>query len=460
MADTIPVPERPDFLDVPRVRFWGDRKPPKNRADIFAVSVRNAVDEPGAAADTDASTAGKVATLRLYGPIDSWGGWWGISAADVSAALDSLDDDVDEIRVRINSPGGEVWEGLTIVNMLRARQARTVAVVDGLAASAASIIACGLDETVMSPGAQMMIHDASGFAYGPEAVMTKAAGWLSSISNSIAEVYAETAGGDRDAWRALMRDETWYTATEAVEAGLADRVGVVKDAGEAATAGEDDEATEPVVDPTEVEDAFDLSIHMHAGRSHAPAPKLPTAPAAGSTSQAAAAPGDTSQKGGAAVEITDEQLANLRQMVGVPEDADLSAVLGAVKEALDERAETPPPANIPDGHVVIPEARLRDLEENARAGANAAATLRTREREAFLDANRTKFAPANRDAWAKEYDRDPEGTRKHFADAPEIVNTVAAGHDQDGEGVTPAIDDAELDAFARSLGLTKEDLRG
>lgn len=458
MPDRIETPEVPAaFGAVPRMRFWGDRKPPKNRADIFSTSVRAAVEGGGPAGAPEAAGSGKVATLRLYGPIDSWGGWWGISAGEVSAALDTLDDDIDEIRVRINSPGGEVWEGLTILNMLRARNARTVAVVDGLAASAASIIACGLDETVMSPGTQMMIHDASGFAYGPESVMVKAGSWLGSISNSIAEVYAESGGGTREDWRALMVEETWYTASEAVDSGLADRVGVVKDLGEAATAGDETEPTDPG-DGSEIEDRFDLSIYNYAGRSAAPAPKQPVASAAGSTSPAAKAPRDTSQEGDAAV-FTDEQLTTLRQKLGVSADANADAVLGALEEALDERAETPPPANIPEGHVVIPAAKLADLEAGAALATSTAASLHKQERDAFMDSQRGKYLPTSRAGWEAEYDRDPAAVRAHFENAPTLVPTAEVGHGQDTE-TDVSIDDAELEAFASSLGLNKEDLRG
>ena len=428
MPDEIQVPERPDAFDVPRLRFWGERKPPKNRADMFSLTVRAAVgDTESGSSSSAASTAGKVATLRLYGPIDSWGGWFGISAADVSAALDDLDDDVTEIRVRINSPGGEVWEGLTILNMLRARSARTVAVVDGLAASAASLIACGLDETVMSPGTQLMIHDASGFAYGPAAVMEKAAAWLGSVSNAIAEVYADAAGGTREAWRAVMVEETWYTATEAVEADLADRVAVVKDAGETATAGDDDEP--PVLDDEAVEARFDLSMYLHAGRSHAPAPKPPAASADGFIPPT---------EGGSAVSFSDEQMTDLRRKLGVAEDADEATILAALDESLDERAETPPPANIPEGHVVIPAAKLADLEAGAALATTTAKAMHEQERTAFLDSVRKKYLPTSRAGWEAEYDRDPAGVRAHFEKAVDLIPT-----EEIGNGTNPESSEAD-----------------
>lgn len=427
MPELIQVPERPDALtEVPTYRYWGDRKPPKNRAEMFSSTVA-----PRAAAEdeeTDADeTPAKVATLRMYGPIDSWGGWWGISARDVSEALDAAGD-VDEVRVRINSPGGDAWEGMAIMNMLRAHPAKVVAVVDGIAASAASYIAVGCDETVMSPGTQMMIHDASTFAYGPAAIMRKAATFLDSVSNAIASVYAEVAGGSDADWRALMVETTWYTAAEAVESGLADRVAVVPDAGSTDTAGEE----APQLDE-DVEDHFDLSMYPRAGRSKSPAPPIPPA--------ASAAGSVNTQEGSTAVaNFSDEQLTQMRKDLGLPADADEATIVAALSEVVAEQAEEPPSnSTIPEGHIVVPEARLKDLETSAQAGVQAAEQLRVQERETFLNSNRTKFAPANRDAWAKEYDRDPKGTREHFEKAPVLVPTDELG---DAQGADPTSDDA------------------
>lgn len=202
----------------------------------------------------------KTAVFRIYDPIDSWGGEWGVSAKEFVAALDELDDDTPEIRVHINSPGGEVYEGIAILNALRNHNARVVAVVDGIAASAASFIACGADELVMARNSELMIHDAWGLCVGNAEDMRKLADDLERISNNIASIYADKAGSDVAVWRAAMADEAWYSADEAVEAGLADRVDRKKNAENA-------------------KDRFDLSIFTYAGRDAAPAPSSP-APAA------------------------------------------------------------------------------------------------------------------------------------------------------------------------------------
>jgi ATP-dependent protease ClpP protease subunit len=207
-------------------------------------------------------TDGTTAKLYLYDVIDSWGGEWGISAREFTQALTEAGD-VESIALHINSPGGECYEGIAIMNQLRRHPAKVTAVVDGLAASAASFIAAGVDEVVMAPNSEMMIHDAWGIALGPASEMREAAERLDRISNNIAGVYAERpdSPADADAWRQLMLAETWFSAQEAVTAGLADRV-------------EGSEESEP---EPQLIDAFDLGVFRYQGRAAAPVPALDAA---------------------------------------------------------------------------------------------------------------------------------------------------------------------------------------
>lgn len=223
-----------------RYRFRGLIEPkPGIRASVLAPEVQDG-----------------VAVLRLYDPIDSWGGDWGVSAKEFATILYTLDDDVTEIRLHLNSPGGEVFEGIAILNLLRQHRARVVAVVDGLAASAASFIACGVDELVMGRNTQLMIHDAWGLCVGNAADMRELAGRLDHLSDNIASVYADKAGGTVEDWRNAMLAETWYSAEEAVAAGLADAV---------------DTGGTPAEKDTKAND-FDLSAFRYQGRDQAPPP--------------------------------------------------------------------------------------------------------------------------------------------------------------------------------------------
>jgi ATP-dependent Clp endopeptidase proteolytic subunit ClpP len=176
-------------------------------------------------------------------------GYWGVTANDFIKELTALD--ASSINVHINSPGGEVFDGVAIYNALRMHSAKVTCVVNGLAASAASFIAQAGDEVVVLKGSTMMIHDASAFAWGNAQEMRDTADILDKISNNIADIYATRAGGTLESWRAIMKDEMWYTADEAVEAGLADEV------------------REPQKDEETATDSWDLRVYNFAGRNAA-----------------------------------------------------------------------------------------------------------------------------------------------------------------------------------------------
>jgi ATP-dependent protease ClpP protease subunit len=233
----------------PRFRFHGNRNPAnRTRTPILNQETSAIVREDG------------TAVLRLFEPIDSWGGPWGISAVEFTAAMDQLPADVETIELHINSPGGEVWEALAILNTLRDHDARVVAKVQGIAASAASFIASAADETIMGANAQMMIHDASGICLGNARDMHSFGNVLDKISENIASIYSAKSGATTSTIRQSMLDETWYDAQEAVDAGLADSV-----AGDA----------EPIEAPPEDAAKFDVKSGVgakYAARAEAPAP--------------------------------------------------------------------------------------------------------------------------------------------------------------------------------------------
>src|SRR5690606_24161949 len=135
------------------------------------------------------------------------------------------------LRVRINSGGGEAFDGLTIYNLLRENSAKVETRVDGLAASAASIIAMAGDEIVMAEGAMMMIRRAQWIGIGNMHDMLKTAEVLEKLDNQIADTYARKTNRKAETFLKLMDSESWFTPEEAVKERLADRV----DAGKKAT---------------------------------------------------------------------------------------------------------------------------------------------------------------------------------------------------------------------------------
>lgn len=158
------------------------------------------------------------AEIAIYDEI----GYFGVSANDFIRDLSAIK--ASRISLRINSPGGDVFDGIAIYNAIRRHSAQVSVYVDGIAASAASFIAMAGNEVVMSPHSQMMIHEASGLVIGNAADMRQLADILDKSSDNIASIYAEKAGGTVAEWRARMQDETWLSDKEAVKLGLADRI--------------------------------------------------------------------------------------------------------------------------------------------------------------------------------------------------------------------------------------------
>lgn len=128
------------------------------------------------------------------------------------------------LNVRINSPGGDVYEAIAIFNTLVNHPATINVYVDAIAASAASVIAMAGDKITMMVGSQIMIHDAMGIEFGNAAEMRAMADFLDKQSDNIASIYANRAGGEISDWRNLMLAETWMFAQEAVDMGLADEI--------------------------------------------------------------------------------------------------------------------------------------------------------------------------------------------------------------------------------------------
>lgn len=163
-------------------------------------------------------TSAEVPRLYIFGMI----GGYRMNAEAFVKAVHGLT--APKVRVHINSPGGFVWDGVAMYEALKSSPVHVTAHVDGVAASAASFVLQAADERVVALGGRTMIHDAGGIAYGPPAELRRAADLGDAISDDIAAIYAERAGGKPATWRARMSATTWYSADQTVAAGLADRV--------------------------------------------------------------------------------------------------------------------------------------------------------------------------------------------------------------------------------------------
>jgi ATP-dependent protease ClpP protease subunit len=205
----------------------------------------------------DAITGGAV-DVYIYDEI----GFWGVTAQDFVMDLQQVQ--ATTLNVHLNSPGGEVFDGIAIYNALVNHPADVHVTVDALAASIASVIAMAGDTLTMGRHSQLMIHEPYGMCLGNAADMAMMIAQLDRCADNIAAAYADRAGGTVEAWRDAMRAETWYTGAEAVAAGLADQV-VASTRGGSDTdgGGEDDVAAR-----------WDLGVFQFAGRHEAPPPDL------------------------------------------------------------------------------------------------------------------------------------------------------------------------------------------
>lgn len=199
------------------------------------------------------ATAPDEAELMLY---DEIGGWYGATADQFIADLRGIT--APNLRVRINSPGGSVFEGIAIANALRSHPGTVVVQVDSVAASIASVIAMAGDRVEMAPNAMLMIHEASGVCLGNASDMEEMARLLALISDNIADAYVAKAGGTREQWREAMRAETWYLPEDAVTAGLAD------DALSIPKTGEPVEPEPDEVEP-DMQRAWDMAAYGYQG---------------------------------------------------------------------------------------------------------------------------------------------------------------------------------------------------
>ena len=158
------------------------------------------------------------ATIYLYDEI----GFFGIEADSFVKDLNSIK--AETIHLRVNSPGGSVFDGTTIYNAIKQHKSKIIAHVDGLAASIASVIIMGADEVQMAENAFLMIHEPWSIVMGNAEGMRHEADLLDKVRDTIAKTYMNKSGKNQGEVNQLMEVETWMTAQEALEAGFIDSI--------------------------------------------------------------------------------------------------------------------------------------------------------------------------------------------------------------------------------------------
>lgn len=164
----------------------------------------------------ESKSGNKEVDIFIYDDI----GGWGITAQDFVTALNEVT--ADQVNVRINCRGGDVFEGVAIFNALKRHDAKIVTHTEALAASIASIVALAGDEVHIADNAFYMIHNPYSWVVGDAAAMRKSAGMLDKVTDSLINIYTAKTGKADAEIRQLMDDETWFTAEEAKDAGFAD----------------------------------------------------------------------------------------------------------------------------------------------------------------------------------------------------------------------------------------------
>lgn len=186
---------------------------PESTAGLQARPFLNRVRGSGIqAAKADAG----VTAIDLYGDI----GFFGVTAADLRRVLNGAKD----VKLRINSRGGDVFEGIAIYNDLVDHPGRVDVEISGLAASAASIIAMAGETIRIAESAFVMIHNSWGLVVGNRHDMTKVAEILEGIDEALARIYADRSGAGIRAVTQMMDEETWLSGKKAIDEGFADEL--------------------------------------------------------------------------------------------------------------------------------------------------------------------------------------------------------------------------------------------
>jgi ATP-dependent protease ClpP protease subunit len=198
----------------------------------------------------NSATENDTLTMSFYDMIGA--SMWDDSGATPALVAEALKTQCQNIEIHINSPGGDAFAGIAIYNLLKNSNKPVNVIIDGMAASAASIVAMAGDTIVMATGSVMMIHEAMAMAFGNSDAMTKMAETLTTVTSGIADIYVAKTGLAKKDVLKMQNVETWMTAEDAVAKGF---------------------ATSVSADQAAVENSFDLKAFRNAPASLKPQAK-------------------------------------------------------------------------------------------------------------------------------------------------------------------------------------------
>lgn len=150
--------------------------------------------------------------------------WDDEKAIDAELVYHALEGVTEDVVIKLNSNGGDVFEGIEIYNYLKSHPSHITVEVTGLAASAATFIVAGADKAIMNTGTTFMIHEASSFAWGNKSELQKVLKALETIDDSIISIYEAKTGQSKEQLTDWMTEEKWFSAEDAVRFNFADEV--------------------------------------------------------------------------------------------------------------------------------------------------------------------------------------------------------------------------------------------
>ncbi|MDM2446229.1 ATP-dependent Clp protease proteolytic subunit [Mycobacteroides abscessus] len=367
------------------------------------------------AAKADGEKDTKRTTLHIYDVIGADLFFGGVDVNELVHEIEALDDDA-ELDVRINSPGGAAWDGLTLANAIMRHPGKTTTHVDGLAASAASLIALAGDDVVISKYGQMMLHNARGGLYSATAEELIDAGkTLQKLNGSMAEFYADRAGGESTEWARAMKRETWYSAEEAKAAGLATEV-------------DESGKREEVEAAAAASIAKASAMFKYAGRQAAPSPSARVEdgspdPAPKEEANVPAISKKVAERLGLGEDATEEDvLAKLGELDNSDGDGDGGETTGGSSpDEIDEgQVAELAAAAAKLGLSVIDPGTLAEMQRNSSLGAKAHAQMETQRITAAVDAaiSLGKITPARKEHFVTLMRADEVGTTQLLAGIP------------------------------------------
>lgn len=385
-----------------------------------------------------------VPEIHIYGDIgatffdDS-----GVSASDFIDELDEID--AKQISIRINSLGGSAWDGLTIAQAIVRHPAQVTTYIDGVAASAASLVAVAGDKVVTSKYGQAMLHNAAAAVMGNAKDLREVAAQLDNLNASLASFYADRAGGDVANWARAMGRETWYNADEMLSAGLATEIDT------SAVREEVEQAVASAMTGT----AEQL---RYPGRPAAPTPQLSN----NSTKEGRMADKKSiAESLGLAPDASDDDiLAATRKALGLADEDDADA--GEQDAAPAAPADgpgavpAPPPAEVvpaaaASGTVELDAAAYAALRQQAAMGAEAHRTLVAQAHARVIDdaIDAGKIPLARRAHYVALMAVDPADTTERLAKLQPgaVVPLVEVGHAAGDNPVASVKEDPRFQAW-------------